>query len=204
MASIAADAGKRGPSRAWYFVSLAILIATIAVFAYILSSRLNALPDKLMHLVVPGEADLNLVQTGTYSIFHERQSVVDGLLLSSNDIAGLRVSLRSASGADVTLAPLGASTTYSIGGRAGVGIFEFEIREPGIYRLAAAYDGNRALPRSVLAVGHGFVGELVATIFGSIAIFFAGLICAAALAMVVYVKRRRARRTRVAAELDLP
>jgi len=186
VASIAANAGKPGPSRAWYLMSMAIVVVSIAIFAYVLSSRLNALPDKLMHLVVPGQTDLNLVQTGIYSIFHERQSVVDGQLL--------RVSVRSASAADVPLTPPGASATYSIGGRAGVAIFEFEIREPGTYRLAAAYDGGRALPRAVLAVGFGFVGELVATIFGAIAILFTGLISAAVLAVVVYVKRRKARR----------
>jgi hypothetical protein len=194
VASIAANAGKPGPSRAWYLMSMAIVVVSIAIFAYVLSSRLNALPDKLMHLVVPGQTDLNLVQTGIYSIFHERQSVVDGQLLHSNDIGGLRVSVRSASAADVPLTPPGASATYSIGGRAGVAIFEFEIREPGTYRLAAAYDGGRALPRAVLAVGFGFVGELVATIFGAIAILFTGLISAAVLAVVVYVKRRKARR----------
>ena len=199
MRGIAADAGKLGPSRAWYLVSVAIVIVSTAVFAYVLNSRLNALPGKLMHLVVPGQADLDLVQTGTYSIFHERESVVDGQLLHSNDIGGLRVSVRSASGADVPLAHPGSSATYSIGGRAGVAIFEFELREPGTYRLAAVYDGDRALPRAVLAVGLDFVGELAATILGSTAIFFTGLIGAALLAVVVFVKRRRARRARAAA-----
>jgi hypothetical protein len=193
VASIAADAGKRGPSRAWYLVSGAIVIATIAIFAYVLSSRLSALTDQLMQLMVPGQVDLNLVQTGTYSIFHERQSVIDGQLLHSNDIAGLRVSVRSASNTDVPLAMPKASATYSIGGRSGVAIFEFVIREPGTYRLNAEYDGGRALPRAVLTIGLDFVGELTATILGSIAIMFAGLIGAAALAVVVFVKRRRAR-----------
>jgi hypothetical protein len=204
VASIAADSGKLDPSRAWYLVPVAIVIASIAVLIYILSSRLNALPDKLMHLVVPGQADLNLVQTGTYSIFHERQSVVDGHLFISNDIAGLRVSVRSASAADVPLAPPGASAAYSIGSRAGVVIFEFEVREPGTYRLAAGYDGDRALPRAVLAVGLGFIDELAATKFGGVAIFFAGLIGAAALAGVIYVKRRRARRASAATEPEPP
>jgi hypothetical protein len=205
VASIAADAGKRGPSRAWYLVSLAIVIVTIAVFAYFLISRLNTLTGNLMQLVVPGQIDLHLAQTGTYSIFHERQSVVDGQLLHSNDIAGLRVSLRSTNGTDVRLAPTGASTTYSNGGRAGVAIYEFEIREPGTYRLTAEYDGGRALPRAVLAVGLDFVGERVAAILGAIAIFFTGLISAVVLVVVVFVKRRKAPRASAAtAELDLP
>jgi hypothetical protein len=202
--SIATNAGKLGPSRAWYLVSGAIVVVSMAMFAYVLIARLNALPDKLMHLVVPGQSDLHLAQTGTYSIFHERQSVVDGQLLHSNDIAGLRVSVRSASGTDVPLAHPGAPATYSIGRRAGVAISEFEVREPGTYRLTAGYDGDRALPRAVLAVGFGFVDELGATIFGGIAILFAGLIGAAALAVVIYVKRRRARRVSAAAELVLP
>jgi hypothetical protein len=204
VASIAADSGKLGPGRAWYLVSVAIVVVSIALFAYILSARLNALPDKLMHVVIPGQADLSLVQTGTYSIFHERQSVVDGQLLHSNDIGGLRVSVRSASAADVPLAPPGASAAYSIGSRAGVAIFEFEVREPGTYRLTAGYDGDRALPRAVLAVGLGFIDELAATKFGGIAIFFAGLIGAAALAAVIYAKRRSARRASAAAKLGLP
>ena len=58
MASIAADAGKAGPSRAWYLLSAAIVIATIAVFAYFLLSRLNTLSGNLTQLVVPGQIDL--------------------------------------------------------------------------------------------------------------------------------------------------
>ena len=194
MTSITADTKKVSPSRAWYLVSVAIATVSIAAFAYFLSWRLDALPGKLMHLVVPGQTDLDLVRTGTYSIFHERQSVFDGQLLSSHDIAGLRVSVRSASADDLPLAPAAASATYSIGARAGVAIFEFEVREPGTYRLTADYDGGRALPRAVLAVGLDFIRELDATVLGGIAIFVTGLLGAAALAMVVFVRRRKARR----------
>ena len=56
----------------------------------------------------------------------------------------------------------------------------------------------------MLAVGFGFVDELGATIFGGIAILFAGLISAAAVAMVVFVKRRKAWRASAAVGLDLP
>jgi hypothetical protein len=203
MASTAADAGKVGPSRTWYLMSVAIVFAAIAVFAYFLMTQLNALSDKLVHLVVPGQIDLHLDKAGTYSIFHERQSVVDGQLFSSHDIAGLRVSVRSESGASVPLEQPSTSANYSIHSRSGVAIFEFEVRESGTYRLSADYDGGRALPRAVLAVGLGFVGELFATILGAIAIIFTGLIGAAVLAVVVYVKRRRARWASAAAGLGL-
>lgn len=56
-----------------------------------------------MQVVVPGEMELTL-DSGSYTIFHERQSTVDGRIFSADGIAGLGVTLTSAAGEPVALA----------------------------------------------------------------------------------------------------
>ena len=181
------------PSRKWYLLALAIFLLGLGAMGVFLSARLTALGDQLIQVVVPGTVDLKLAEPGSYTIFHERDSVVGGRLYAGDDISGLRVTVRAqASGAEIAVAPVATSSRYSFGGRTGVSAFEFIVREPGTYRLVAAYDDGRARPQAVLAIGHGFLGGLLGTIFGALAFAFGGAAIALFIALRVFFKRRRA------------
>ncbi len=83
-------------SRAWYFVAALIGIAGIAGAVLVLIARLGGMTEGLTQIVVPGGADLDLKQAGTYTIYHESTSTVGGRVYQSNGISGLRVVVRSA------------------------------------------------------------------------------------------------------------
>ena len=185
-------------------LAAAVVVLGAVSTGIFLVKRIGRIGDNLTQVVVPGEATLTLAQPGNYTIFHERESVVDGRVYSSGSLSGLRVTLRNAAGERVPLSGPAASTRYNFGGRSGVGIFEFKITEPGRYRLSAAYEGGRTEPRTVLAVGSGFVASLLATIFGALAFAFGGVILGAIIAVVVFVKRRKARQFAMAAPTMRP
>jgi hypothetical protein len=182
-----------GPSRLWYLLPLVVVIAGMACMGAFLSNRLSGLGDSLVQVVVPGDAELTL-DPGSYTIFHESRSMVDGRIFSVDSIAGLGVSLASAADEPVALAPASMSSSYEFAGRSGSAVFNFEIGDPGVYRLSAAYGDGAAGPRTVLAVGKGFGGDILTTLLGALAIAFAGMGLAAAIGWRVFVKRGAARR----------
>ena len=184
------------PGRKWYAVSAIVLVGGLVVAGLVLFSRLKGLGDELRQVMMPGEAELSLDRSGTYTIFHEHESIVEGRYYSSPEaIAGLAVRMTSgASGAPVELRAPPVRATYSFGGRSGVSIFSFEIDRPGSYRISAGYPDARTEPRIVLTIGRGFVGGLVKTILGTIGIAFGTLAISGTFAVVTFVKRRQARR----------
>jgi len=183
------------PGRLWYAVALAAFLAGAAGAALFLLPRIQALQERLTRVVVPATVDLRLERPGAYTIFHEPQSVVGGTLYHAEVISGLTVALHeAASGRGLALAQPGATTSYSFGGRSGTSIFDFEIAEPGDYRLSADYADGRSEPRTVLAVGQGVVGGLFGAILGALGIGLVGFAAAVAIAAITFLKRRSALR----------
>lgn len=157
--------------------------------------RLTKLTDALIQVVAPGETKLSLKEPGTYTVFHEERSVVDGRLYQSQTISGLRVTVQSAAtGQEIPVLPAAFNETYSLGSRSGTSAFTFEIAEPGSYRLVAAYDDGRSEPRVALAIGHNFLSSLMLTILGSLAIVFGAIALAIIIVIVVWQRRSAAAR----------
>ena len=198
------DTQATAPGCAWYILALIALLLGIGGAVGWMMAKLPQLGDRLTQVVVPGEATLRLTEPGTYTIFHERRSVIDGRVYSSDRISGLRISLRNAQGERVPLSSPGVSSTYNLSGRSGAAIFSFEIKDAGTYRLTAAYDDGRAGPRVVLAVGTGFMAGLMATVFGTLAFAFAGIIAAIVIFVLVFRRRRRARQAAPQSEARSP
>lgn len=181
------------PSRWWYLLSVAAFLCGFVAMAAFMWPRLMSMGDELVQVVVPGEAELVLEKSGTYTIFHESKSVVDGQAFVSETVAGLRVVVRSVSGGDpVKLTSSTTSSSYNIGGRSGSSLFTFVVQTPGRYRMAATYDDGRSGPKAVLAVGHGFLGALFKTIFGALVFAFSGVIAAGVIAYLIWRRRRSA------------
>ncbi len=177
------------PSRRWYLAALILVLAGLCGAALFLWPRLQTLDATLTRMVAPGEKKMTL-QRGSYTVYHEYRSVVDGRYYESNDISGLRVAVRTPAGELVALRGA-VNTTYNISGHSGVSLLDFDIDVPGTYTLAAAY-GDRPGPEAVLAVGQGFVGRIFALILGTLAIAVASAGTGIAIASITYVKRRRA------------
>jgi len=186
---------ETGPSRFYYGLAGVIFIGGWVLFGLFLFARLSRLPEKLQQVVVPGKTDITLAKAGSYTIYHEYRSAIGSRVYSSpRNLSGLRCRVISvATGAEIALStPLGSSH-YSYGSRAGVSLFDFEIDQPGVYEFSGGYADTGEGPQVVLAIGQGFVGEILLTVFGSLAIVFGFIGLAVAIAVYTAVKRQKAR-----------
>ncbi len=177
----------------WFVVAGLIALAGFAGALFYVMPRLAAFDAAMMRVVVPGDAVLVLDKPGSYTIYHEKKSTVDGRYYASDAVNGLALALTSeATGAPVKLAVPSTEKSYTVGNRSGTSIYAFTIDQPGRYRLAATLAGGRSDPKAVLAVDHGMFGAMIGTIFGTIAIAFAGLGVAGAIVVAVLWQRSKA------------
>jgi hypothetical protein len=181
------------PGGWWYAVAGAVFLAGVAAFVWLLLSGITGAQKGFQRGVAPGQIQLQLDTPGTYVIFYEFQSVMDGKVYSTADaLPPLSVSVAARdSGATVAVAEPTMSQNYSLGSRSGRSILAFEAGQPGTYILTAAYPRSSIGPEIVLAVGQGFGSRLMATILGSIATLFGSLALAVVIAVITFVKRGR-------------
>jgi hypothetical protein len=182
---------RSAPGRIWYVVGLVVFLAGMAGMGVFLVDKLTGMADALTRVIVPGEAAMPL-QPGKYTIFHERQSVVDGRIFDSPGLGGLAVSVTGPDGTAVMLAPATVSGRYSFGSHIGFAAFDFTATTAGDYTVAGRYPDGATGPETVLAVGSGFMGSLFGTIFGALGIAFGGAAIAAVIIVTTLVRRRRA------------
>lgn len=182
------------PSRWYYGLAALVFIGGAVSFGLILIRNISGMGDKLKQVVVPGKVDITLSEPGNYTIFHEHRSVVGQKVYSTEEgLSGLECALVSkATGSKINLARSSVNSRYSLGSRSGVSVFDFRIDQPGSYEFSAGYAEGRDGPEVVLAIGQGFVGNILATILGSIAVLFGSILVAAAMALITYIKREKA------------
>ncbi len=186
------------PGRRWYVLALLIAIAGWVGMAVLIVARLSGSADRMIRAVVPGEIELRLNEPGTYTIFHEHHSTYEGRVYNVESIPPLEITLRSrTSGAVVPLKDT-ITSTYSVGSRSGRSLYQFEVTTPGAYQLAASYATGRRQPETVLSIDRGFVGDLLLTIGGSLAMALGGMVIAIIMFVVVFRRRRQARRAATA------
>lgn len=182
--------GKRAPARGWYALAVAPMLIGLGVFLAVLISQLARLDDGLTQIVVPGERTLDL-QPGVQTVFLETRSVVDSKVYRVEQVPGLTVKVVDPDGRAVRVGAPSGSATYTLGDRQGEAIHVFRVRQPGAYRISAAYDDG-AGPETVIAVGAGFMGRLLTTVAAALGAIFLGLVLSIAVAAGVYLARRRA------------
>jgi hypothetical protein len=175
----------------WFVVAGIVALAGIAGAVLHLLPRIAGLEARMIQVVMPGSATLRLAEPGSYTIYHEAKSVVDGRYYASTSADGLSLRLESAAGRRIALNKPGSTSSYSLSSRSGTSIFDFTIDTAGDYRLTGTLPGGRTEPRIVLAVGQGFVGEIFAMVGTTLAILFAALGIAGAIVAVVLINRRK-------------
>ena len=184
------------PSRWYYGVAVLVFFLGVAGFAWLLFKNLSGLGESLRQVVVPGKADLVLTEPGDYTVFYEYRSVVGSKVYSTEKgLSGLECTLAASnSGSKLVLSPASSSSTYTLGGREGVSMFEFRVAQPGTYVFSATYGPGKEGPEVVMAIGHDFTGRLVATILGGLGLFFGSFAAAVAIFLVTLIKRSKARK----------
>jgi len=187
------------PSILWA-VGVSAVIGVLGVVAFIglLFTSIFGLGDRMTQHVMPGSHTLQLDEPGTYTIFHEYQSVVNGTRYgtSPNDIQTLTcevVQVGAAGSAEmgIPVVPPSANMNYNLMERSGYAIFQFTINQPGSYRFSAFYP-NEDGPETVLAVSLGFMGDLLFAILGCFAILIVTGIAITAVMLFAVFKRSKA------------
>ena len=184
------------PSRWYYGLAIVVFIIGGSLFTLFLFNSLSGLTGALTQVVVPVKNDITFPETGKYTIFYEYQSVVGNrLYFTGESLSGLQCTLASkVTGYRIALSRPLTRSTYSLGGRKGVSVLEFNIDQPGIYAFSASYPEGQEGPEVVLAMGQGFLKNLMGTIFSGLAIFFGSGAIAAAIIVVTSLKRQKAKK----------
>ena len=179
------------PSRWFYVLAGVVFAAGIALFGLVLYQGLGGMGAKLQQALAPGETNLKLSEPGTYTIFHEYESVFNEKVYSTHEsISGLECTLVSkANGARVRLSTSAVNTTYEFGNRSGRSVFDFRIERPGVYTLSASYPQGKQGPEVVLAVGKGITAGILVAVIGGLASFFGSIAIALAITLVTLIKR---------------
>jgi hypothetical protein len=185
-----------GPSRGYYALAAVVFVGGWVFFGIFLFKNLSGLADQLQQVVVPGKFQLNLPSPGKYTIYYEYESVVGSKVYSTGrNFSGLEVTLAAgATGDQIALSRTSVDSRYSMGGRSGAAVFDFTIDRPGAYELAAHYPEGEEGPEVVLAVGQGFAGRILTTVFGALGIVFGSMALAVALAVITAVRRHNAKK----------
>ena len=184
------------PSRWYYGLAIVVFIIAGSLFTLFLFNSLSGLTEALTQVVVPVKTDITFPETGKYTIFYEYQSVVGNrLYFTGESLSGLQCTLTSkVTGYRIALSRPLARSTYSLGGRKGISVLEFNIDQPGIYEFSASYPGGHEGPEVVLAMGQGFLKNLMGTIFGGLAIFFGSGAIALAIIVTTFLQRQKAKK----------
>ncbi len=162
---------RNGPTRIGYLISVVVFgigiiggIALVVVFAL----GIIRLGSDLERVVVPGSQELELSETGTYTIFYEYESTVGGVDYSTGSTPpNLRIEIeRVDDGADIPVRSAGFSTNYDLWDRAGESIRRFDVDRPGTYLITAEYADGSDGEEIVLAIGEG-VGRGILTSVGA-------------------------------------
>src|SRR5262249_43393791 len=89
------------PARAlaqyWYLLAPLIILFGWGAMETTLSWRTQEAVDRMIRVVVPGDAELKLEEPGTYTIFHEYHSLVDGRIYTVEGVSGLTIDVLSRS-----------------------------------------------------------------------------------------------------------
>lgn len=172
--SLDQEIAKQAPGRFWYLVALVLFIGSMLAPGVIVLLTVFGGGDDVIRLVAPETKTLRL-ERGTYSIFSDSRAVVDGeVVISQGGISGLRVTIRSAVGAEIPVGPSSVPSRYSYGGQTGFSIFEFRIPETGNYTVSATYRETSNNQRGLLSIRRDFLGGLLGSIFASVGVALVG------------------------------
>ncbi|MGH2779557.1 MAG: hypothetical protein ACRDJB_13025, partial [Actinomycetota bacterium] len=149
--------------------------------------------DDIQQMVAPGEAAMELDETGTHGVFYERDTVFQGQSFSGPEaLPALELVLvNENTGEQVTVRPpFGESFTYDLGDRSGELVGKFEVESPGTYSVSATGEG----PEVVIAVGRYSFRGLFASIGGIILCAFMALVGAVLFIVFFFVRRSNRKR----------
>ena len=144
------------PGRIYYLLATLVFLAGFGGVA-LLSFNTFIYPDT-QKLVVPGSRDLEFDNKGTYTIFNEYRSTINGKEFNGYEyLYDLEVNLVSKETGEEVVLKKSSGASYSGGGNSGRSIYDIEIDKPGVYELSATYGGGE---KAVLSVQRDFMHRI--------------------------------------------
>lgn len=184
------------PSRAWYVVAAAIFVMGLVGFASLLFFTISKIGEGYVRVVVPGEGEVSLEKPGRYVIHHEFKSVVGGRvysMASGEGLEGMKIEAFALPGnVPVPVHESTMSGTYSFGSYSGTSLMEFDIAQPGRFRVRGTRADGAASPQTVLSIAQSAVGSIVAAVFGCIATLFGSIVLSGGIVAWTLIKRNKA------------
>jgi uncharacterized membrane protein YdcZ (DUF606 family) len=197
-----AKPAKIKPRALWYWIGAFFIVAGIVgsitmIVAGVLSTSHTV--DNFARFVAPTDGQtLNFSQSGTFTIYYESNSKVDGQRYRSPDVVpGMSVQLIGPSGDTIDMQSASNTVSFSTSGRSGQSIGKVDIPSAGAYVAIVKADTTEPF---VLAVGKGVLGKLFAYIGAAFAIGALGFVTGLVTLIVTGVKRSKRKRERRAAE----
>lgn len=160
-----------GPGRTGYVIALVVfligLVGAVALGA-VFFFGLIGIGDNLQRVVGPGSEEVELDETGTYTVFYEYQSQIDGVDFNAGqEIPHVDIEVeRVSDGTQIDVSRTRGETSYNLRNHAGESIRQFSIDEPGMYRISVSYADGSEEPEIVLALGEG-IGRGILTSIGA-------------------------------------
>lgn len=151
--------------------------------------------DGFQQVPIPGQSEVSFTEPGSYVLYYE------GVGASEGNVPQFNVSVTPVGGdGTVRLSDYAGSLTYDFSGHSGRALATIDIDKPGKYLLQT--ESAAANGQANVAVGESVGGDIVRTVVlglvGTFVLFLAGV----AVAVVVAIRRRRARRMLLAADVE--
>jgi Protein of unknown function (DUF2510) len=177
------------PSRAWYWVSAAILTGAVACIVLAVVGIVSMIDtvDGFQRVPVPGQAKVSFAEPGGYTLYFEGPGISN-----ASETGTVHIELEPTSpGPSPSLNDYHGHVTYNLAGHQGVAVGTIQIAQPGTYLLSAAEPTRPGV--TDIAVGrdiaHGILSSVVLLLTAVLILLPAGLV----IGILTLVRRRRAR-----------
>lgn len=187
---------KIKPSILYFFVAGIIFISGVIVFILLLVNGLKTITSGGEQVLAPGTSTISLNETGNYTIFYEYESVLNGEVYSTSKSLNkffCKVNKKS-DGSDIALNNSTMKTTYTLGSRSGVSIFNFQVNEVGEYDLTGTYLEGIEGKKIVLFIKKSNVFKNISSIIISILVLLVSIGTSVGIMVVTIVKRQKCKK----------
>ncbi|WP_460695900.1 hypothetical protein [Nocardia thraciensis] len=180
------------PSGRWYVFAALLAAAGIVggiVIGMVGFMQMSDKVDGFHRIEVPGSADIQLNETGGYTVYFEYPAAS-----SRGPEGNVNVRLSGPDGEPIALQDYTSDLTYSVSGREGRSGFSFDATRTGTYHLVTQGDSS-----VTAAVGRGIGSSIVTALLLGFGVVGAGVLAGVIMLIVVAVKRGSSKR-RLAAQ----
>jgi hypothetical protein len=186
-AQASAEKAAIKPSRQFYVIGG--VVASIGI-GLILALVLTTLGQGMVRITGPGQGTLNLPAKGSYTIFLESESMIDGrLYVPGEGINGLQFKLvNKDQRIEIPLSRPWGTESYQYGGKSGTSVLTFDVASPGAYELTMSYPEGQNGPTAVFSIGRGLGRAILPILLIGLPTTF----LAAGIILWTFLKRRMA------------